>query len=146
MTQIIDTNKSMTYENMYGSLPMTLAQAFGVPNSVVGRVATDFPSDVFSHLSGSQQFYRFVWDAATTHHAKNQDYASKEDPFKNFRAGEFISVSAYKMALLRFMEKVQRLRQVEENGGETVTGESVDETLRDLMVLAGICRVLRDEQ
>jgi hypothetical protein len=100
--------------------------------------------DAFALLSGSQDVYDLVWAVALTHHKKNQDYATKEDPFKNFRAGEDIGIPAYKMAMLRLLEKTARIKNLETKT-EIATEETVDETLIDLAVLALITAVLKRE-
>lgn len=103
-------------------------------------------SEAFAGLSGSPRFYDLLWKAALTHHVKNHDYATVEDPFKNFRAGECIGVPAYKLALLRLLEKMARVENLEAKGGVDASGEAVEDTLLDIAVLALIVSALREEQ
>jgi hypothetical protein len=101
--------------------------------------------EAFRELAGSQHFYQMLWGAAITHHSKNQDYATKEDPFKNFRVGEPLGIPAYRMALLRILEKVARVTNLEAKTDVPATAESVEDTLLDIAVLALITITLRQE-
>jgi len=86
-----------------------------------------------------------LWGAAITHHSKNRDYATQEDPFKNFRVGECLGIPAYRMALLRLLEKAARVTNLESKDDVPATTESVEDTLLDLAVLALITIVLRQQ-
>ena len=56
---------------------------------------------------------------------KNQDYASDEDPFRNFRLFGGLGF------LVRMSDKLSRLRTYEERG--TLVNETVHDTLLDLI-------------
>lgn len=58
---------------------------------------------------------------------KNHDYASVQDPFRNFRMFGSFGV------LVRMSDKIARLRSFEENGEFKVADESVRDTIIDLI-------------
>lgn len=59
---------------------------------------------------------------------KNEDYASKDDPFRNFRAFGALGI------LVRLSDKIARLQSILENAGSCAIAE---ETIKDT-VLDGI--------
>lgn len=69
--------------------------------------------------------------------AKNKDYASSEDFFKNFRGAEFVGVSTIRGILVRMMDKVSRISNLLERG-EAVKGETIEDATEDLIGYASI--------
>ena len=59
---------------------------------------------------------------------KRADYSGSADPFANFRSSETIGVEAWRGAMVRWLDKIQRMRQLAEKGG---TGEVKSESLID---------------
>ena len=73
--------------------------------------------------------------------AKNQDYAGKTDPFKNFRLVEHIGVCSVEEAILvRMADKFQRIANLMHSEA-AVKDESIEDTLIDLMNYANILLV-----
>lgn len=64
--------------------------------------------------------------------AKNMDYATEQDIFRNFRMFGALGI------LVRMSDKLARLRSVTENGGTMVKDESLRDTLLDLINYAVI--------
>ena len=58
--------------------------------------------------------------------AKNTDYSSNDDPFKNFRMWGEIGFA------VRMSDKVSRIQQLIQNGKAEVKDESLEDTLLDL--------------
>ncbi len=59
--------------------------------------------------------------------AKNIDYASSDDPFRNFRMFGGLGI------IVRMSDKLARLRTFEENGNFAVKSESVEDVCLDLI-------------
>jgi hypothetical protein len=58
---------------------------------------------------------------------KNEDYASDDDPFRNFRMFGSLGI------LVRLSDKIARLRTFEERGKFSVEDEAVDDTVKDVI-------------
>lgn len=58
---------------------------------------------------------------------KNENYATLDDPFRNFRMFGLLGI------LVRMSDKLSRLRVFEENGFDNITDESIEDTLEDLI-------------
>lgn len=69
--------------------------------------------------------------------AKNTDYASGNDPFKNFRAAEMLGMTLEQGILLRMSDKMARIGNLLKSE-QKVTDESIEDTLLDLMNYANI--------
>jgi len=63
---------------------------------------------------------------------KNQDYANETDPFKNFRAAQFLGVDPGIALLMRVMDKISRLVTYWETGGQ-LKAESVEDAELDII-------------
>ncbi len=61
---------------------------------------------------------------------KNADYATDDDPFKNFRSAETIGVDVEKAILVRVLDKLSRIGNLL-NKEPSVVEESVEDTLLD---------------
>lgn len=62
---------------------------------------------------------------------KNADYATEQDPFKNFRNAELVNVSVEKAILVRISDKMARISNILDKNGER---EVKDETLKDSLI------------
>jgi hypothetical protein len=69
---------------------------------------------------------------------KTQDYATIDDPYRNFRMSESVGVSLEKGILVRMCDKLSRLGNLVENGDPSVKSESIEDTLIDVMNYANI--------
>lgn len=78
--------------------------------------------------------------ARDTMRAKNQDYASTADPFRNFRQFGLLGV------LVRMSDKLSRLRTFEERGLTSVKDESIQDTIEDLINYAVIFLAMSREE
>lgn len=69
---------------------------------------------------------------------KTQDYATIDDPYRNFRMSESVGVSVEKGILVRMCDKLSRIGNLIENNDPSVKGESIDDTLIDIMNYSNI--------
>lgn len=69
---------------------------------------------------------------------KTQDYATIDDPYRNFRMSESVGVSIEKGILVRMCDKLSRIGNLIENGDPSVKNESIEDTLIDIMNYANI--------
>lgn len=71
---------------------------------------------------------------------KNADYASEEDPFKNFRACEPLGISAEQAIIVRMSDKLMRAANLLQRPAQ-VQDEKITDTLRDLANYADILAI-----
>lgn len=76
---------------------------------------------------------------------KNADYSTGSDPFKNFRACEFLGItSVEKGILVRMTDKMTRISNLLEKDAQ-VKDESILDSLQDLSNYAMILRVYMEQ-
>ena len=74
------------------------------------------------------EFHKDVCDKALAlMKKKNEDYASGDDPFRNFRQFGRLGI------LVRLSDKLARLRTFEERGKFSVEDEGVEDTVLDIL-------------
>lgn len=99
---------------------------------------------------GSSQFYQLLEEMADTHDKKSHDYAKNNDPFGNYRfAGLIANLFSHSPNdagfVGRLAEKIFRL-SVLESDGKTPRNESIDDTERDIAVIATLWMASRKEE
>ena len=81
------------------------------------------------------------------HAAKNADYSTLENPYKNLQATERIGVEAWKGIVIRLMDKFSRLEEYCVKGELAIKSEGIDDTFADIAVYSILARILfRKEQ
>lgn len=74
---------------------------------------------------------------------KRSDYSGDADPFTNFRSSETIGVEPWRGAMVRWLDKIQRMRQLAEKGGAgAVKAESLVDTAADALNYCAITLAL----
>lgn len=69
---------------------------------------------------------------------KTKDYATIDDPYRNFRMSESVGVSVEKGILVRMCDKLSRIGNLIESNDPSVKGESIEDTLIDIMNYSNI--------
>lgn len=72
---------------------------------------------------------------------KNRDYATHDDPFKNFHIAEAFGIRADKAILVRLSDKMSRIAQLLDKP-PSVRDESLKDTLRDMANYLAILSLL----
>jgi hypothetical protein len=70
--------------------------------------------------------------------SKTKDYATIDDPYRNFRMSESVGVSVEKGILVRMCDKLSRIGNLIENDHNSVKDESIEDTLIDIMNYSNI--------
>jgi len=78
------------------------------------------------------------------HDKKQEDYGRNEDPFANVRQSREWGVPPWVGALIRANDKVKRLQKAARGG--QLANETVEDSLLDLIVYAGISLILYREE
>ena len=95
-------------------------------------------------LKGDPRFHAILREMALTHDRKQADYGTDEDPFANYSSSEEFGVPAWKSAILRANEKMNRLKTYCKKG--TLVNEGVEDAFLDLAVCTIISLVKWREQ
>ena len=77
--------------------------------------------------------------------SKNHDYAGNNDAFKNFRYSTLVGVPVTRAVLVRITDKLARVSNLLDKDPKVV-GESVEDTLMDLINYSGILMALLEEE
>lgn len=91
---------------------------------------------------GSPRFYKLLEEMADTHSKKSHDYASNENPYGNYHfAGHVSSMFSHSPEDAgfagRLAEKIFRISNLE-SGGKNAKNESIEDTERDICVIAAL--------
>ena len=76
---------------------------------------------------------------------KNHDYAGDTDAFKNFRYSTLVGVSEDRAILVRMTDKLARISNLLDKD-PMVAGESITDTLLDLINYTAILKALMEEK
>jgi hypothetical protein len=90
--------------------------------------------DCIKEFCYNQRYEELLNEMAEVHARKNAGYAGKnaQDPLANFRMSEKVGVPAWQGAMIRWTDKVIRIRNLRENPASDMVGESMIDTLLDL--------------
>lgn len=89
------------------------------------------------------KFYALLDKIKALHDKKNNDYATGQDPFSNFRECEKLGIPAWKGCLVRMGDKWARINNLV---GKQANNEPIEDSLLDLAVYSTICLLLREEK
>jgi ferredoxin-like protein FixX len=76
------------------------------------------------------------------HDAKNHDYATAENPYKNLEGVERIGIPAWKGIVIRLMDKFERVEQYCVNGELAIKSEGLEDTFKDIAVYSTLAMIL----
>ena len=79
-------------------------------------------------------------DCITLAAKKNKDYAKVEDALENFRTFGVLGI------VVRLGDKFYRLKNIIQKGNISVKGESINDTLRDMIVYSAIALILEADR
>jgi hypothetical protein len=95
------------------------------------------------YAKGDPRFHALLKEIGELHDRKQRDYGRDEDPFANVRGSSEWGVEPWVGALIRGTDKVKRLQKAARTG--VLANESVEDSMKDLMVYAGIALILYRE-
>ena len=99
-----------------------------------------------------EEFFKFIEDGYKKAHSiivkKNSDYATGEDPFKNFKMASLIGITPERAILVRISDKLARIRNLMNPGKKAqVSDEAIEDTVLDMINYLAILRAfLQDEK
>lgn len=113
------------------------------------KLSIDFEVPTDDPHPNTIEYFKVLALMGVTHISKGADYGLVEDPFSNVRSSEWFGVPGWIGAIVRANDKMRRLmkgaKQTIVSGKDDMANESIDDSLLDLGVYAGIALVLRRE-
>lgn len=76
---------------------------------------------------------------------KNADYATGNNPFKNFESAEIVGISVERAIIVRVLDKLSRISNLLERDA-SVKDESLEDTLLDAINYIAILKAYRENQ
>jgi hypothetical protein len=76
------------------------------------------------------------------HDAKNSDYSTLENPYKNLQATERIGVEAWRGIVIRLMDKFSRLEEYCVKGELAIKSEGIEDTFKYIAVYSTLAMIL----
>lgn len=92
----------------------------------------------------SERFHQLLREIGALHDKKQGDYGRETSPFANVEASEEWGIPGWVGAMIRLNDKVRRLQKPAQGG--TLSNEGVYDSLKDIMVYAGIAHVLYEQR
>jgi len=98
-------------------------------------------------MARNREFDDALDELKMLHDAKNHDYASVENPYKNLEGVERIGIEAWRGIVIRLMDKFERVQQYCVNGELAIKSEGMEDTFKDIAVYSTLALILfRKEQ
>mgnify|MGYP000426795300 CR=1 FL=1 len=76
------------------------------------------------------------------HDAKNHDYATAENPYKNLEGVERIGIEAWRGIVIRLMDKFSRLEEFCVKSELAIKSEGIEDTFKDIAVYSTLAMIL----
>ena len=76
------------------------------------------------------------------HDAKNSDYSTLENPYKNLQAVERIGIEAWRGIVIRLMDKFSRLEEYCVKEELAIKSEGIEDTFKDIAVYSTLAMIL----
>jgi hypothetical protein len=98
-------------------------------------------------MARNREFDDALDELKMLHDAKNHDYASAQNPYKNLEGVERIGIEAWRGIVIRLMDKFERVQQYCVNGELAIKSEGIEDTFKDIAVYSTLALILfRKEQ
>ena len=98
-------------------------------------------------MSRNREFDDALDELKMLHDAKNHDYATADNPYKNLEGVERIGIEAWRGIVIRLMDKFERVQQYCVNGDLAIKTEGMEDTFKDIAVYSTLAMILfRKEQ
>ena len=98
-------------------------------------------------MAKNKEFDDALDELKMLHDAKNHDYATAENPYKNLEGVSRIGIEPWRGIVIRLMDKFERVEQYCTNGELAIKSEGMEDTLKDIAVYSTLAMILfRKEQ
>jgi len=93
-------------------------------------------------MARNREFDDALDELKMLHDAKNHDYATAENPYKNLEGVERIGIEAWRGIVIRLMDKFERVEQYCTNGELAIKSEGMEDTFKDIAVYSTLAMIL----
>ena len=76
------------------------------------------------------------------HDAKNHDYATAENPYKNLEGVQRIGIELWRGIVIRLMDKFERVEQFCRSGELAIKSEGLEDTFKDIAIYSTLAMIL----
>ena len=85
-------------------------------------------------MARNKEFDDALDELKMLHDAKNHDYATAENPYKNLEGVSRIGIEPWRGIIIRLMDKFERVEQYCSNGELAIKSEGMEDTFKDIAV------------
>lgn len=78
--------------------------------------------------------------------AKNKDYSTATNPFRNFEYASYVNVSVEDAIMVRISDKIARIANLMHQDGRAVMDERIEDTILDCINYLAILKTYLDDQ
>jgi hypothetical protein len=93
-------------------------------------------------MARTREFDDALDELKILHAAKNHDYATADNPYKNLEGVERIGIEAWRGIVIRLMDKFERVEQYCTNGELAIKSEGMEDTFKDIAVYSTLAMIL----
>ena len=93
-------------------------------------------------MSRNVEFDDLLDELKMLHDAKNHDYATAENPYKNLEGVSRIGIEPWRGIVIRLMDKFERVEQYCTNGELAIKSEGIEDTFKDIAVYSTLAMIL----
>ena len=98
-------------------------------------------------MARNKEFDDALDELKMLHDAKNHDYATAGNPYKNLEGVSRIGIEPWRGIVIRLMDKFERVEQYCTNGELAIKSEGMEDTFKDIAVYSTLAMILfRKEQ
>jgi len=106
-----------------------------------------YPKKKVNTMARNREFDDALDELKMLHDAKNHDYATAENPYKNLEGVSRIGIEPWRGTVIRLMDKFERVQQYCVNGDLAIKSEGMEDTFKDIAVYSTLAMILfRKEQ
>ena len=93
-------------------------------------------------MARNREFDDALDELKMLHDAKNHDYATAENPYKNLEGVSRIGIEPWRGIVIRLMDKFERVEQYCMNGELAIKSEGMEDTFKDIAVYSTLAMIL----
>ena len=97
-------------------------------------------------MARNREFDDALDELKMLHDAKNHDYATDENPYKNLEGVARIGIEPWRGIVIRLMDKFERVEQYCTNGELAIKSEGMENTFKDIAVYSTLAMILFRKQ
>ena len=85
-------------------------------------------------MARNREFDDALDELKMLHDAKNHDYATAENPYKNLEGVSRIGIEPWRGIVIRLMDKFERVEQFCRSGELAIKSEGLEDTFKDIAI------------